>query len=112
MEAVRRSEDGELCGHVEARGGRWAALTIFGAVLGEHGNEGDARRHVLDDGLACLADRWMLRSRESGEEQVVCIQEANPQSVTLALGYYALPGVPSLTITVDDLKSGAWELFR
>ena len=47
-----------------------------------------------------------------GEEQVVCIQEASPSSVTLALGYYSLPGVPSLTVSRDDVTGGRWQLDR
>ena len=53
----------------------------------------------------------MLRSPH-GDEQVVCIQEANPASVTVALDYYSLPGVPTLTISSAQLESGEWELRR
>jgi hypothetical protein len=43
---------------------------------------------------------------------VVCIQEARPGAVTVALGYYSLPGVPTLTITAEELAAGDCELLR
>lgn len=112
VDEVRRDDDGELCGHVEQRDGRWRALTVFGAVLGEHEERDGAVRQVLDDGLASLADRWTLRHGETGEEEVVCIQEANAAEVTVARDYYAMPGVPTLTIPVEQLHAGEWELRR
>jgi hypothetical protein len=30
--------------------------------------------------------------------------------VTVARGYYSLPGVPTLTITAAQLSSGEWEM--
>jgi hypothetical protein len=107
---VRRASDDELCGRVEEREGEWCALTVFGAVLGRHGVRQDAVDQVLTEGLACLSERWTLRRGDSGDEGVVCIQEANPAAVTVALGYYSLPGVPTLTITAAQLSSGEWEL--
>jgi hypothetical protein len=112
MEEVRRASDGELCGHVEQRAGQWCALTVFGAVLGRHHVPQDAVDQVLTEGLPCLSERWTLRRGDSGDEEVVCIQEANPAAVTVALGYYSLPGVPTLTITAAQLTSGEWELER
>ena len=109
VEEVRRSSDGELCGHVEQRDGQWCALTVFGAVLGRHDRREDAVDQVLAQGLAVLAERWRLR-RGGGDEEVVCIQEANAAAVTVALGYYSLPGVPTMTITTDQLASGEWEM--
>lgn len=112
MEEIRRTDDGELCGHIAPVNGGWHALTVFGAVLGRHDDRDDAARHVLTDGLACLAERWTLRNGATGDEEVVCLQEANPASVTVALGYYSMPGVPTLTITAQQLASGEWELSR
>ena len=112
MEEVRREGDGELCGHVEQRGERWCALAVFGAVLGEHDDRAAAVGQVQADGLASLADRWTLRALPDGEPEVVCITEANAASVTVALGYYSLPGVPTSTITRDQLNRGEWELHR
>ncbi len=112
MDPVRRTSDGELCGFVERRSDRWHALTVFGAVLDDHPGREEAVAHVLADGLASLADRWILRDGAGGEEEIVCIQEANAHAVTLALGYYALPGVPTLTITVEQLAAGEWTLSR
>jgi len=86
-------------------------LTVFGAELGRHDDRDAAVEHVLTEGLASLAERWTLRHPD-GDEQVVCIQEANPASVTVALDYYSLPGVPTLTLSSVQLASGEWELHR
>jgi hypothetical protein len=110
MEELRRPSDGELCGYVEERSGQWCALTVFGAVLGRHERRQDATDHVLTDGLASLAERWTLRHGGTGEEEVVCIQEANAAAITVARGYYSMPGVPTLTITAAQIASGEWEL--
>ncbi len=107
-----RRDDGELCGHVDAVDGTWTARTVFGAVLGTHDAHQSAVDQVLAEGLASLTERWTLRNGATGEEEVVCIQEANSSRVTVALGYYSLPGVPSLTIAVDQLAAGEWELHR
>ena len=112
MHEVRRTSDGELCGYVEPRADQWCALAVFGAVLGRHEHRHDAVDQVLTEGLASLAERWTLRRGGGGEEEVVCIQEANAASVTVALGYYSLPGVPTLTITAAQIESGEWELYR
>jgi hypothetical protein len=110
VEAVHRPSDGELCGYVDERTGEWCALTVFGAVLGRHGRREDATDHVLADGLASLARRWRLRDAATGEEEVVCILEANPVAVTVARGYYSMPGVPTLTISAAQIASGECEL--
>lgn len=111
MLEVRR-DDGELCGYVAARDGRWQSLTVFGAVLGEHESEPDAHHHVATLGLSVLAEHWTLIDRSTGEEQLVCIQHVSPIEVTLALDYYSMPGVPTITIPVEDLASGRWHLER
>ena len=112
MDEVRRPIDDELCGHVDQHDGTWRALVVFGVVLGRHDHRDAAVEQVLAEGLAVLADRWTLRDPTTGTEEVVCIQEANRSAVTVALGYYSLPGVPTLTITTDELEQGVWELQR
>jgi len=109
---VRRPDDDELCGHVEQRDGHWCALAVFGAVLGRHDSRAAATQQLLEEGLASLAERWILRNGANGDEEIVCILEANASSVTLALGYYSMPGVPTLTISSRALASGEWELHR
>jgi hypothetical protein len=111
VEEVRRPDDDELCGHVELRDGTWSALVVFGAVLGHHTTRDDAVDHVLSEGLSSLADRWTLGGADHAAE-VVCVQEANEHTVTLALGYYSMPGVPTLTITRGELDTGVWTLRR
>lgn len=108
MIEVRRPSDGELCGHVRHSGGdAWESLTVFGGRLNTHDTRDAAEGHVLAVGLASLAERWMFRPDPSSEWQVVCIQEADPGSVRIALDYYSLPGVPTLTLTPADLAAGA-----
>lgn len=109
---MRRDHDGELCGYVAPHEGRWRSLTAFGATLSEHDSERDARRHVTDLGLSALADRWTLVDRTTGDEQPVCIQQVSPIAITLALGYYSLPGVPTMTIPIEDLSADRWHLER
>ena len=114
-EAVRevRREDGELCGFVALDGGRWRSLTVFGGALGEHDEERDAHARVASDGLASLAERWTLVDRTTGDEDVVCIQQASPEEVTVALAPYSMPGVPTATIRAEDLRAdGRWRLER
>jgi hypothetical protein len=112
MIQVRRPDDEELCGFVDGRDGEWHSLTIFGGRLGIHDHRDDAEREVLDVGLASLAERWVLIDAATGEEQVVCIQQASPSSVTLALDYYSLPGVPTTIVAASELASGRWQLRR
>lgn len=112
MDEVRRDHDGELCGHVARIDDEWCALAVFGAVLGLHDDRDAAVQQLLIEGLACLAERWTLRDGTTGADEIVCIQEANPASVTLALGYYSMPGVPTLTVTRDELDAGRWQLLR
>ena len=111
MEEIRRQRDGELCGHVDERGGQWYALTMFGAVLGRHDRRAGAADQVLTEGLASLAERWTLRRGDSGQEEVVCIQEANAAAVTV-------PGVLLAARRADpydhgrEITSGDWEMYR
>lgn len=109
---VRRDGDHELCGYVAADdgGGHWLAMTIFGAPLGTSSTPDRAVEHVLAEGLAVLAERWTLR-RPGEPDEIVCILEANPGEVTVALGYYATPDVPTLTITAAELANST-ELTR
>jgi hypothetical protein len=109
MIEVRR-DDGELCGFVRAEGDHWTALTVFGGVLDVVDTAEAARSVVLADGLRVLADHWTLVDGVTGEEEVVLIQQCSPNEVTLAIGYYSLPGVPSITIPVTDLLTGRWRL--
>ena len=112
MIEIRRDEDNELCGHVvEANdGGSWLALTVFGGDLGVRASYDDAVRAVLDDGLPSLAEHWILTGPGVDGEQIVCIQNASPSSVSVALDYYSVPGTPSMTLAAADLRSGIWSL--
>jgi hypothetical protein len=112
MDAVNRPEDDELCGFVEDRRDGWHALTVFGATLGVHPTGLDAEQHVLDEGLASLMERWILTDQDESTEEIVCIQEAHPEAITVAVGYYSLPGVPTMRIDRTELDAGRWTLRR
>lgn len=112
MEEIRRAEDGELCGLVVERDGRWEACTVFGGVLGTHDDRAGARDQVLADGLASLAERWTLRDGRTGDEELACIVEASTDAVTVVLAYAPEPGAPTRTITAADLAAGTWSLTR
>lgn len=105
---MRRIDDGELCGHVLAAGdGSWQSLTVFGAQLAEHSTRADADAHVLEHGLAALAEHWWYRPDSRSEWQIACIVEARPGEVRLALDYYPMPGVAMATVTRAELAAGA-----
>jgi hypothetical protein len=104
MTAIYRS-DGELCGFIRPHADGWEALTVFGVVIELFTTRSEAEVIVRDRALAALAERWLLR-RPGHEEQIVCIQEASPDGVTVALDYYSMPGVPTLRIGRNQLDSG------
>ena len=110
MDAVHRASDNELCGFVDVRADGWHALTVFGASLGVHPTSLDAEKHVLDEGLASLMERWILTEHDGSNEEIVCIQEAHPDAITVVVGYYALPGVPTMRIDRNELDARRWTL--
>lgn len=112
MIEVRRDDDNELCGFVDETADGWVALTVFGADLRRCDGYDEAVGVVLDEGLASLADHWVLTGPNVDGEQIVCIQAASPGRVTLALDYYPVPGVPSMTLSSAALRSGLWTLVR
>ena len=112
MFEVRRSDDGELCGFVAHEAGTWRAMTVFGAVLGEHDERAGAQDQVVGEGLACLAEHWTLVDAETGGEEIVLIQQSSPAGVTVALGYHSIPGTPSMAVSRADLDAGRWTLRR
>lgn len=103
MIEIRRPEDDELCGFIESSDDLWHALTVFGGRLQAFDDQESARNHVLANGLPSLAERWWYRESPDCDWQVVCIQEASPESIRLALDYYPGPGVPTITIAPRDL---------
>lgn len=105
---IRRADDGELCGYVRWSEGRtsWQALTVFGGLLGFHDSIDAAEAQVLEDGMSSLAEHWLYRADASEEWQIVCIQEASPTTVRIALDYYAMPGVPTLVLNRDAVLMG------
>ena len=102
---IRRPEDNELCGFVEKSNGSWHSYSVFGGRLASFADRADAVDQVLTMGLASLAERWWFKESPESEWQVVCILEASPESVTLALDYFSAPGVPTLTISRHQLHS-------
>jgi hypothetical protein len=65
---------------------------------------------VVNEGLAALMERWILTAADESNEEVVCIQEALPDAITDAItvvvGYYALPGAPTIRIDRAELDAG------
>ena len=112
MDEIRRDGDGERCGFVDEQGGRWVALAVFGGLLGEHHDRAAAEQQVRTEGLASLTERWTLHHGAAGEDEVVCLQEVTPDHVTVARSYYSMPGVPTRTITAEELSAGEWVLRR
>jgi hypothetical protein len=104
MTAIYRS-DGELCGFIRPHEDGWEAATVFGVAIELLSTRSEAEVIVLERALAALAERWLLE-RPGHDEQIVCIQEASPDGVTVALDYYSMPGVPTLRIGRDQLDSG------
>lgn len=111
MRAIHR-EDGELCGFVRTAADGWHALTVFGGVLAHTDDEHEAEQRVRERGLASLAERWTMIDHATGEEETVLIQEASPAGVTVAIGFYSLPGVPTRRIARSELDTAAITLTR
>jgi hypothetical protein len=101
LHEVRRAQDGELCGFVLRHSAGYQALTVFYGVLGNFESADDASSHVTDRGLASLHEHWNFRATRSDEWQTVLVQEARPGWARLVLGYYSLPGVPTLDVAFD-----------
>ncbi|MEZ5225911.1 MAG: hypothetical protein R2710_04365 [Acidimicrobiales bacterium] len=112
MIEIRRDHDNELCGFVKPSDDVWLACTVFGAAIGRHAEQEQAIDQVLAEGLSSLTDHWSLTNTATGETELVRIQEANPTSVTVALGYYSLPGVPSVRIERQAIDAGEWRFER
>ena len=112
MIEVRR-DDGELCGYVRQADDEWRAADRLrgGARLARLATR---RRRPGARARAGVARRAVAGSRRTEEAQaeIVCIQEADPTGVTLALGYYSLPGVPTMRVTRSQLDAGEWVLER
>lgn len=64
-----------------------AARSVFGAALRVHDHKTDAVEQVRDEGLASLTERWVLDRLDGEPEPVVCVIEANPIGVMLALDH-------------------------
>jgi hypothetical protein len=111
MRPIHR-DDGELCGFVQTAPGSWRAVAVFGGLLQEADSEHAAEEIVRMVGLPALAERWLLSTTESDDEEVVCLQEASPAGVTVALGYYSMPGVPTRRISRGEIDDGSCRLRR
>ena len=106
MIEIRRPDDGELCGYVQVSEATWQSVTVFGATMADHIDQAEAEAHVLDHGLAVLAEHWWYRQQADDEWQIACIIEARPGEVRLALDYYPMPGVATVAVTRSDLADG------
>jgi hypothetical protein len=82
------------------------ATTQTFITIGAFVDQAEAEAHVLDHGLAVLAEHWWYRQQADDEWQIACIIEARPGEVRLALDYYPMPGVATVTVTRSDLADG------
>ncbi len=105
MRPVHR-DDGELCGYVTSYEGHWRAVSVFGGVLDDADSDEAAERIVVEIGLAALAERWLLVTDGDPDGEIVCIVEASPDGVTLAIGYYSFDGAPMRHVSRAELASG------
>lgn len=90
---VYRPDDNEHMGYVADIDGTWFALTMFGCPFAEADNEAEARRIVLERGLAVLNDPWEYYDSERKEWLRCVIIEATPGSVRVSRfdGFYPDP---------------------
>lgn len=103
---VTRESDNELCGYVIAVADHWRALTVFGGILATCDSRDAAVAHVRARGLPALAAHWQYYDSGAGTWHTCLIQEANATTVTIALGYYSLPGVPTRRLSAADFARG------
>jgi hypothetical protein len=87
---VRRDEDEELMGYVRTSEGQWAALTVFGGLLGVHPTEDEARDMVGISGLSSMAEPWWVWSE--GQWWPCRLQEARPGHATVWVTAHDYPG--------------------
>lgn len=104
---VRRPSDGEALGSVRRLADGWIAETVFGGHLATTPDRAAALDRLEADGLGAMARRWWYRPEPDADWQVALVQEAWPGRATLVLGPYALPGLPTVTVSREDLLRGA-----
>ena len=107
---VRSESDDQLCGFVVQRGERWLACTVFGSEFDSAGTEADARAIVAERGLSSLQQPWELRARCEDVWQPVSIRDASARRVHVTLGSRSRADAPSRSISVDELRTGEFEL--
>ena len=83
------------------------AMVMFSALAPT--TPASRQAHVLRDRLAVLADRWTLHPVTAPTRSCA---SRRPAGSVMALGYYSMPGVPTLTLTADELAGGTWALVR
>jgi hypothetical protein len=67
---------------------------------------------VLETGLAALAERWLLVTSANPDGEIVCILEASPEGVTVAVGYSSFVGGPTPHVLRADIERGQVTLRR
>jgi hypothetical protein len=93
---IRREDDDELLGIVECAGDAagFRAITVFGGLLGEHADAGDAERQVREIGLSALAERWWIYA--DGKWQRCLLIEASPDRVVVVIATYPWEAPPQV----------------
>lgn len=83
-----RPDDDELVGYLVPEGDLVIPVTLFGAPLAQASDEFDAAAVLDAEGLACLADQWLLAAPGAGpgdtnEAVAVAVAEAAPDRLVL-----------------------------
>jgi hypothetical protein len=103
---IYRHADNELVGFVIAVSTHWRALTLFGGILATFDTRQAATQHVLARGLASLAAHWQYYDCTAAAWHTCLIQEANESTVTIVIGFEAVPGAPTKRLSADDFVRG------
>jgi hypothetical protein len=85
-----RPEDNEMVGYLVPDGDLVTPMTIFGAPLAAPSDEADAEAVLDAEGLACLADQWLLapegaRPGDLTGAIAVAVAEAAPDRLVLRI---------------------------
>ena len=103
---IYRESDQELVGFVIPVADHWRALTVFGGILATYETQQQATQHVVARGLKALSAHWQYYDVSAGTWHTCLIQEADPASVTIVLGFESIPGTPTKRLMAADFARG------
>lgn len=104
-----RPDDDELVGYLVPEGDLVIPVTLFGAPLAAASDEFEAAAVLDAEGLACLADQWLLAAPGAGpgdtaDAIAVAVAEAAPDRLVLRVVDFGSPDYGSrieLDVPVD-----------